>query len=159
LCAANGLAKIGFGVQTVFTFAALGRVQRNNVIAFFQGFHPGAYVHYNTRTFMAENRRKLTFRIIAGKRKGISVANTGRFYFDQNLTSFWSFEVNVNNFQRFSGGKGHRCTSFHHHSPTSATRHGPQVAKTERITDGIRKCGLIYRRKCALRIFPGRSYP
>jgi hypothetical protein len=100
-------------MQAVIAFAALGGVERNHVVAFLQRFHARAYVDNDACAFMTENRGERAFRIIAAQRESVGVADAGGFEFDENFTRLWAFEVDFGDFERFAGGNGHGCASFH----------------------------------------------
>ncbi len=62
---AHLLAEIGLRIEAVFALPALGRIERNDMITRFQTGHACAHFQHHARPFMAENGRKLPFRIRA----------------------------------------------------------------------------------------------
>ena len=66
LGAADGLAQIGFGIEAIFTCAALWRVKRNDMITGFQAGDTRTTFHHNPCALMAQNRRKQPLGISAG---------------------------------------------------------------------------------------------
>ena len=62
---ANGGAQVGFARQARRAFAAFGRVQRDDMIAHFQRFHPRPHGNHHARPFMAQNGWKQPFGISA----------------------------------------------------------------------------------------------
>src|SRR5476649_1518686 len=63
LCRADGLAQISLARQAELALAALGRIERNDVIALPQRTHARADIDHNTRAFMPKNGREDAFRI------------------------------------------------------------------------------------------------
>jgi hypothetical protein len=70
---------------------------------------PGARLHYDARSFMAENRRKQPLGIGARKCELIDVADAGRLDLDQYFPVLWTFEVGLYDFERFAFFKGDCC--------------------------------------------------
>src|SRR5277367_2045940 len=100
---ANCRAQIGLLAQAAFALAAFGRVERNDVVARFNRGHAGADFAYDTGTLMAENGWKDAFTVEAIERIGIRVANTCRLDFNQDLTCFRTFKIELDNFERLLG--------------------------------------------------------
>jgi hypothetical protein len=73
----------------------------------------GAYLAHDTRALMAENRRKCTFRIIAGEGECVGVADTGSHYFHQYFTGLWTFQIYLGNFQGLASSKGYGGARLH----------------------------------------------
>ena len=65
---------------------------------------PGARLHYDARSFMAENRRKQPL-----KGELIGVADAGRLDLDQYFPVLWTFEVGLYDFERLRFFKGECC--------------------------------------------------
>jgi hypothetical protein len=112
---AHRLAKIGLARQAEFAFAAFGGVQRNDVVAHRQRGHTFANRFDNAAAFVAEDGRENAFRIVAGQREGIGVANTGGDDAHQHFTGFRRFDIDFNDLQRLVGGKGNGGAGFDRH--------------------------------------------
>ena len=72
-----------------------------------------ADVDHDARAFMAEDRRKQSFRIGAGQCEFIGVTDAGRLDFDQHLALARSFELNSRYFQRLSASDGDGGANIH----------------------------------------------
>ena len=81
---------------------AFRRVERNNVIAFFKAGNTGANVNHNARTLVPQNSGKNAFRVSARERVVVGMANAGSFNLNQNLTKFWTFQIDSFNGQGFA---------------------------------------------------------
>src|SRR5690606_14782327 len=64
----NGGAEVGLARKARLALPAFGRVERDDVIAFFYRAHAFAYLHDDARALVAEDRREEALRI--GARKG-----------------------------------------------------------------------------------------
>src|SRR5438105_14206493 len=62
---------------------------------------------------MAEDSGEEAFRIGPGTRELIGVTNPSRLYFDQNLSSLWSVEIDLRHFQRLAGLECHCGAHLH----------------------------------------------
>ncbi len=87
------LAQIGLARHAVFALAAFGHVERNHVIALLQALHARPDVDHDARAFVAENGREQAFRIGAGERELVGMADAGRLDLDQDLARFRSIEI------------------------------------------------------------------
>src|ERR1700692_645178 len=87
------LTEVGLARQAKLALPALGRIERNDVIALPQRAHARADIDHDTRAFMPENRRENAFRVRARQRVVVGVANAGRLHFDQYFTGARPFEI------------------------------------------------------------------
>jgi hypothetical protein len=65
--------------------------------------------------FVAEDGRGNAFRVVAGQREGIGVANAGGDDAHQHLAGLRRFDINFNDLQRLVGGKGNGGAGFDRH--------------------------------------------
>ena len=91
------------------------------MIAFFQRFHARAYIDDDTRAFMAQDRRKNPFRIGAGPRELVGMANTCGLNLNQNLALTRAVQFNSFDTQRLPRLKGHGGTRLHQDSPSKSS--------------------------------------
>ena len=98
LRAANQLAQIGLARAAGLALAAFRRVQRHNMITFFEGCHARARVNHHTGNRVPQNGREDTCRVGAGEGVTVGVANASRLDFDQLFASAGAFQIN-----RFDG--------------------------------------------------------
>ena len=75
--------------------------------AFTNGFN-------NATAFVAQDGRKIPFRIGAGQSVGVRVADAGGNDTHKHFPLLGRGDVNFHNFQRFVGGKRHRGRGFNH---------------------------------------------
>ena len=106
LCCADRLAKVGQARLTEFACPALGRIERNNVVAGNKGGDTLANLHHDPGTLMSQDGRKNTLRVRAGQGVGVGVTNPAGRNLDQDLTWFWSIKIDFFNFQ---GAFGFPC--------------------------------------------------
>ena len=90
---ADRRAQVGLARQARLALPALGRVQRNDVIALLQRRHAGADVDHDAGALVAEDRRKQALRIRARAREFVGVADAGRLDLDQHLAGLGSREI------------------------------------------------------------------
>src|SRR5690606_13779474 len=74
---ANGNTQVRFSRFTEYALATFSGVKWNYMITWFDASHAFTNLNYNTSTFMPENSRKNTFRIIARQSKCICMTHTG----------------------------------------------------------------------------------
>ncbi len=110
---ADGGAQIGLARQARITFAAFGRIERDDMVALLHGRHAGADVDDDTGAFMAENGREQTFGIGTGKGEIVGMADAGRLDLDQHLAGAGAFELNGHDLQRFSCLHGNGGANVH----------------------------------------------
>ena len=82
---ADRRAQIGFARQAGFALAAFRNVERNYVIALFQGLHARAAIHDHASAFVAQNGRENAFWVGTRQRELVCMANAGRFDLDQDF--------------------------------------------------------------------------
>ena len=90
---ADRRAEVGLARQARLALPALGRVERNHVIALLERRHAGADVDHDARALVAEDRRKEALRIRAGARVFVGVADAGRLDLDQHLARLGGSEI------------------------------------------------------------------
>ena len=110
---ANGHAQVGFARLAKQTFAALGGVERNDVVARLNAGDPFAHLDHNARALMAQHDRKQPFGVFARERESVRVADAGVRDLDQHLTLARWRDVDLDNLQRLASFKGDGCTRFH----------------------------------------------
>ena len=76
--------------------------------------HAFANFDHHAGTFMAENGREDSLRVIARTGKLVSMAKASGLDFHQNFTCAWTFEVHLHDLKRLARGHGHGGTCFHH---------------------------------------------
>ncbi len=77
------------------------------MVSFLWRNHAGADVDYQAGAFMTEDGGEEAFRIGPAARELIGVTNPRRLYFDQNLSSLWSVEIDLRHLERFAGLECH----------------------------------------------------
>src|SRR3546814_6082406 len=82
---ADRRAEIGLVRGAALALAAFRCVQRNHVIAFLQAFHVGTDVDDDAGALVAEDRREDAFRVGAGQRVLVGMADAGRLDLDQHF--------------------------------------------------------------------------
>lgn len=78
-----------------------------------EAFHARSHINHYASPLMPQNSGKGTFRIITREGKSIGVTHTRGLDFHQDLTSLRASQINITNFQGFTGTEGHCCASFH----------------------------------------------
>jgi hypothetical protein len=116
---ADRRTKIGLVRRAALALPALGRVERNHVIAFGERTDPGSDVYDHAGAFMAEDHREEPLRIRARARELIRMAHAASPDLDQHLALLRACEIDTEDFQRLTGGVRHRGTCLHRLLPTS----------------------------------------
>ena len=75
--------------------------------------HARANLADNAGALMAEDGREGAFRISTRSGELVSVTDSGRLDLDEDFARFRPLEVNLDDFQRFSGLEGDGGTCFH----------------------------------------------
>jgi hypothetical protein len=119
---ANRGAQIGLVRGAGFALPAFRRVQRNDVVAFFERGHAGPDVNNDARALVPENHREQPFRIAAGAGELIGVTDAGRLDFDQHFTGLGTGEIDGGDFQRLAGLPGDGSAGLHCFLPPSTVR-------------------------------------
>src|SRR6185369_15846422 len=96
-------AKIGLARQAGLALAALGDVERDDVVAAPDGGDAGAEVDDDAGPLMAEDRRKEPLGVGAGTGEFVGVADAGGFELDQHLARPRPIEANRLDRQRRAG--------------------------------------------------------
>ncbi len=110
---ADRLAQIGLARGAELAFAALRRVERNDVIADGDTGDAGPYLFDDTAALVAENRRERPFRILARQGKRIGVANARGDEPNQDLAFLRAIEIHFFDRQGFTGFPGYSRSSLH----------------------------------------------
>src|SRR5690606_22132016 len=92
-------AQVGLARQAGGAVAALGRVERNDVITLLDARDPRADIDHDASAFVAQNGREQTFRIGTRKREVVRVADARRLDLDQDLPFFRALEVELDDFE------------------------------------------------------------
>ena len=93
LRAADGRAEIGLAREAGRALPAFRRVERDDVVAFLHDGHARPDIDDNAGALMAQNGREQPFRIGAGQREFVGVADTGGLHLDQHLAGLRSVEA------------------------------------------------------------------
>src|SRR5690606_6783586 len=99
---ANGLAEIRLARLAEFALAALGRVERNHVIADLHARDALADFLDDAAAFVAENRRERALRIVARQRIRVGVADARRHDAHENFALLRPLEVDLFDAQRLT---------------------------------------------------------
>ena len=110
---ANGLAQVGLAAQAIFALAALGRVQRDDVIAGLQAGDAVAHLDHHAGAFMAEDGGEDPFRVVARQGESVGMANSRRLDFDQHFAGLGPVQVDGFDAEGISGLVGNGCADFH----------------------------------------------
>jgi hypothetical protein len=113
----DGLAQIGFRRGAVFAIAAFRDVQRNDMIARLQRLHARAAFHHDATALMAEDAGKGAFRIVAGERERIGMADAAGDHFQQHLSFTRTFDIDFLDGERLFRFPGNGGTRFHEQTP------------------------------------------
>ena len=81
---------------------AFRRIERDDVVALFHARHALADIDHHARAFMAEDRRKQSFRIGAGKRELVRMADAGSLHLDQHFAFPRTVEIDLHDLQRLA---------------------------------------------------------
>src|SRR3954447_8691221 len=109
----DGRAEVGLARKARLTLAALGCVQRDDVVARRDAGNAGTDVANHARALMAKDRREEAFAVETVKRVGVCVADAGRHDLDQYLALLGAFEVHFDDFERHLGFEGDGGASLH----------------------------------------------
>ena len=90
------------------------------MIARLEAGHAIAHFHHHAGTLMAQHRGKHALGIIPAQREGIGMADAGMGDLHQHFAFLRRSDVDLDDFQRFSGGEGYGGTGFHGASPAGA---------------------------------------
>ena len=106
-------AQVGLARQAGFTLAALGGVQRDDVIVLLDRFHARTHGADDACALVAQHRGEDPFAVQPVQGVGVGMADAGRHDLDQNLALLRAFQVDLDDFQRFLRLEGDGCTGFH----------------------------------------------
>jgi len=106
---AHLLAQVGLAGQAELTFAAFGRVERNDVVARLQRRHAFAHFHDHARAFVAQHGGEQAFGVVAAERERVGVADAGVRDLHQHFAALRGRDVDLNDFQRLAGSECDCC--------------------------------------------------
>src|ERR1700730_2334683 len=101
---ADGRAQVGLARQARLALPALGRVERDHVIALPERGDAGPYVHDDARALVPENHRKQTLRVGAGTGEFVGVTYAAGADLHQHFAGLRAVQIHGHHFQRLSGG-------------------------------------------------------
>src|SRR4029453_18835388 len=110
---ANRRAQIRLAGQARLALPTLGRIERNDVIAFLDAGHSRADVDDDTRSLVAQDRGKQALGVGAGACEFVRVANAGRLVLDQHFAGIRARQLHRFNCQRYPGLVSHCCANIH----------------------------------------------
>ncbi len=110
---ANRDAQVGLAGQAELALAALGGVERNDVIARLDAGDALADLDDDARALMAENDRENALRIVAGQRESVGVAYPGMRDFDEHFTFLGRCDIDLDDFERLACLEGYGGARFH----------------------------------------------
>ena len=140
-------AEIGLARQAGRALPAFRRVQRNDVIALLDAGDALADVDHDARAFMAEDRRKQSFRIGAGQCEFVGVADAGGLDLDQHFAFARPLELDGGYFQRLSSSDGDGGANIHGDSSFQIFGvSGLRYVKSRRSPRAISACRIAYDR-------------
>ncbi len=99
---ADSRAQIGLLRRAGFALAALGRIERNHVIALLDGGDAGSEIHHDPRALVPENHREQSLGIGARAGELVGVADTRRLQLYQHLAGLRTFEVHRGDLKRLA---------------------------------------------------------
>ena len=114
---AYALTEIGFRVQAVFAGPALGRVERDNMVAHFKIGDARTNLAHNASALMAKHCRKRALRVSTRKGELVRVAYPGCLDLDEDFSGLRAFKVQLDNLKGFSGFKCNSGACLHQGSP------------------------------------------
>src|SRR5256885_4633382 len=133
---ADGRAQVGLARQARLALPALGRIERNYVIALFDGGDPGPHVHDDAGALVPENHRKQALRIRAGAGEFVRVTHAARADFHQYFAGLRAVQIHRDHFKRPSGSMRNGSLGLHASSPLLVCKRGPV---------SLRACASNYR--------------
>jgi hypothetical protein len=115
---ADGLAQVGLAAQAELALAAFRRVQRNDMVAGLQPRHLA--LQHDARALVAQHGGEQAFRVGAGQREVVGVADAGGLDLDQHLAVARPLQVQGLDAQRGAGlpGNGGAGLDAHVFAPT-----------------------------------------
>ena len=122
---ADGRAQVGLARQARLALPALGRIERNYVIALFDGGDPGPHVHDDAGALVPENHRKQALRIRAGAGEFVRVTHAARADLHQYFAGLRAVQIHRDHFKRPSGSMRNGSLGLHASSPLLVCKRGP----------------------------------
>ena len=106
-------AEIGLARQAGRALPAFGRVERDDVIALLHRRDAGPDIDHDAGALMTQDRREQPFRVGAGERELVGVADAGGLDLDQHLAGLRPFEIDVHDLERLGLLQCDSGTGFH----------------------------------------------
>ena len=97
------------------------------MIALLERRHARPHLDHDARALMAHDRREEAFRIGAGNRELVGMANAGRLDLDQHFALLRAFEIDLDDFQGLGLFKGNGGAGFHSISPSNRDCRHPRL--------------------------------
>src|ERR1700681_1630099 len=110
---ANRSAKVGLARQARLALPAFGRIERNDVVALLDTRHAWAHVDHDAGALVTQDSRKEPFRIGAGTREFVGMADAGRFDLDQHFARLRSSQLHRFQHQGCPCAMSYRSTNIH----------------------------------------------
>ena len=110
---ADGRAQVGLAAQAAFALAALGRVERDHVVARLDRGHAAADLDHHARALVAEDRGEQALGIEPVQGVGVGVADTGGLDLDQDLARLRPLQVQLHDLERLLRCKGDGGAGLH----------------------------------------------
>jgi hypothetical protein len=115
------------------------------VVPFLHARHTGPDIDNDAGAFVAQNGWEQSFRIGAGERELVRVADTGGFHLDQDFAGFWPVQLDVRDRERLGFLECNGGTAFHGGlPPRSLGEHELKWRSQHRSLPGarLRKCNV-----------------
>jgi hypothetical protein len=109
----DGGAQIGLAAEAGVALAALGRVERDDVITRLQGGDAFAYLKHYASAFVPKDGGEQPLRVVARARELIGVAHAGGFDFNQDFASFGAVQVDLHDLEWLTWCEGDGGAGFH----------------------------------------------
>jgi hypothetical protein len=116
---ADGGAEVGLAREAAFAGAAFGRVERDHVVALLQRHDAWPDIDHDAGAFVAENDREEAFRIAAGAREFVGMADARCLDLDQHLAEFRPVEIDRLDLELLAGLVANGSLGLHAPSPTA----------------------------------------
>src|SRR5581483_6878848 len=120
-------AQVGLPGKAGFALATFRRVERNDVIALLHRGDPGADVHDHSGALVPENDGEQAFRVRAGTRELIGMADPARLDLYEHLSGLGAVQVKCDHFQRLTRGIGDGGFGFHNRLSRPSLFQDPQA--------------------------------
>jgi hypothetical protein len=109
----NRRAQIGFARQARGALPAFRRIERNDVVTFLHARHASPDIDHDASAFVAQDGREQAFRVGAGQREIVGVADARGFDLHQHFAGFRPVQLDLGNRQRLALVECDGGTGFH----------------------------------------------